>query len=76
MKANLHLTDRFLYKFGTAGDLAEACRRPYWVGHRQRDPEPGSGGIMLALERKKKASATCSKVTLACHDFIQAGLRL
>lgn len=54
MKANLHLVERFLYKFGTAGDLAEACRRPYWVGHRQRDPEPVLGVIMLALERKKK----------------------
>lgn len=74
MKANLHLVEKFLYKFGTAGDLAEGCRRPYWVGHRQRDPEPGLGGIMLALENKKTL-ATCSKVTLA-YDFIQAGLRL
>lgn len=52
MKANQHLVEKFLYKFGTAGDLAEACRRPYWVGHTQRDPEPDLGGFMLALEKK------------------------
>lgn len=53
VKANLHLVENFLYKFGTAGDLAEGCMRPYWVYHRWKDPEPGLGGIMLALNKKK-----------------------